>query len=84
MGLNDTVTGACFCGAVSFEIDMPTAFCGHCHCSMCRRWSGGLFMAVGAEDIAWSGDAEPTVFVSSAWAGARAVAFAAGPGSLRA
>ncbi len=44
MGLNDTVTGACFCGAVSFEIDMPTAFCGHCHCSMCRRPHGAAYV----------------------------------------
>ncbi len=29
--------GACFCGAVRFEIEPPTAFCGHCHCTMCQR-----------------------------------------------
>jgi len=38
------VTGSCFCGAVQFEIQMPTLFCGHCHCSMCRRPHGAAFV----------------------------------------
>jgi hypothetical protein len=32
------------CGAVRFEIEMPTLFCGHCHCSMCRRSHGAGFV----------------------------------------
>ena len=44
MGLNDRVTGSCFCGVVSFEIDLPTLFCGHCHCSMCRRPHGAPYV----------------------------------------
>ena len=39
-----TVKGSCFCGEVQFEIDMPTLFCGHCHCSMCRRPHGAAFV----------------------------------------
>ena len=39
-----TVSGGCFCGAVSFEITLPTLFCGHCHCSMCRRPHGASFV----------------------------------------
>lgn len=35
-----TVGGSCFCGEVAYEIDLPTLFCGHCHCSMCRRPHG--------------------------------------------
>ena len=38
------VTGSCFCGAVQFEIELPTIFCGHCHCSMCRRPHGASFV----------------------------------------
>jgi len=38
------VTGSCFCGAVRFEIELPTLFCGHCHCSMCRRPHGAAFV----------------------------------------
>ena len=39
-----TVRGSCFCGAVTYEIDLPTLFCGHCHCSMCRRPHGAGFV----------------------------------------
>ena len=44
MGLTQSVSGACFCGAVTFEIDLPTLFCGHCHCSMCRRPHGAAYV----------------------------------------
>ena len=39
-----TVRGACLCGTVRFEIDLPTRFCVHCHCSMCRRNHGAAFV----------------------------------------
>ncbi len=39
-----TVAGSCFCGAVRFTIQLPTLFCGHCHCSMCRRIHGAGFV----------------------------------------
>ena len=39
-----TVSGRCFCGDVNYEIRMPTKFCGHCHCSMCRRPHGASFV----------------------------------------
>ena len=42
------VPGGCFCGAVTFEIALPTVFCGHCHCSMCRRPHGASF-------VTWTG-----------------------------
>ncbi len=38
------VKGSCFFGAVAFEIELPTTFCGHCHCSMCRRPHGASFV----------------------------------------
>ena len=38
------VSGSCFCGAVRFEVELPTLFCGHCHCSMCRRSNGSAFV----------------------------------------
>ena len=36
----DTVKGACLCGAVQFEVTLPTLGCCHCHCSICRRFCG--------------------------------------------
>ena len=40
----ETVSGGCFCGTVQFEISLPTLFCGHCHCSMCRQPHGASFV----------------------------------------
>ena len=39
-----SVSGACFCGTVRFRARMPSLFCGHCHCSMCRRNHGAGFV----------------------------------------
>jgi hypothetical protein len=37
-------TGGCLCGAVRFRIALPTKWCAHCHCSMCRRAHGAAFV----------------------------------------
>ena len=37
---SSTVSGSCLCGAVRFRVSLPSLFCGHCHCSMCRRNHG--------------------------------------------
>ncbi len=36
--------GACLCGAVRFEVSLPALYCGHCHCSMCRRAHGAAYV----------------------------------------
>jgi len=36
--------GACLCGAVQIEMTLPSKFCGHCHCSNCRRAHGAAFV----------------------------------------
>jgi hypothetical protein len=43
-GEHRSVAGECLCGAVRFEIQLPTRFCVHCHCSMCRRNHGAAFV----------------------------------------
>ena len=44
-----SVRGACLCGAVRFEIQLPPLFCAHCHCSICRRAHGAAYVTwVGA------------------------------------
>ncbi len=35
--------GSCLCGEVSFEVAATPIFVNHCHCSMCRRYSGTAF-----------------------------------------
>ncbi len=66
---SSSVTGSCFCGEVKFEIELPTSWCGHCHCSMCRRPHGASFVTwVGVPTERFkvtSGEQNITVFQSS-------------------
>lgn len=38
--MGDTLTGACGCGAVRFEVTRPLVSAGYCHCTRCQRRSG--------------------------------------------
>jgi len=38
------VEGGCFCGAVRFELELPSKWCAHCHCTMCRRIHGAGYV----------------------------------------
>ncbi|HSM68793.1 MAG TPA: GFA family protein [Xanthomonadales bacterium] len=44
----NTVRGSCLCGAVRFHLELPSKWCAHCHCSMCRK-------AHGAGYVTWVG-----------------------------
>jgi hypothetical protein len=35
-----TLQGGCLCGAVRFEITVPFASAGYCHCTHCQRRTG--------------------------------------------
>jgi hypothetical protein len=35
-----TMSGACLCGAVRFEVEPPSRSVCHCHCNNCRRAHG--------------------------------------------
>ena len=62
------LSGSCFCGAIRFSVTPPTLFCGHCHCSMCRRSHGAAFVtwfAVPPERFLLERDAELARFASS-------------------
>ncbi|MFN3661954.1 GFA family protein [Yoonia sp.] len=40
------ISGRCLCGEVTITIDgKHDAQPGVCHCRMCQRWSGGVFLA---------------------------------------
>lgn len=38
------IQGSCFCGEVKFEVTLPTLFCAHCHCTMCRHVHGAGYV----------------------------------------
>jgi hypothetical protein len=65
---NPPLRGHCLCGAVKFTATPTQMTMGVCHCSMCRRWSGGTFMAV---DVGTSLNVETPaalgVYISSDW-----------------
>lgn len=42
--------GHCLCGAVTVTVAGHGGFTGACHCRMCQRWSGALFVSFTAED----------------------------------
>ena len=37
------VTGGCSCGQLRYEATAPPIDGTYCHCSMCRKSTGGLF-----------------------------------------
>lgn len=45
--------GACFCGAVEFEVSGPPLEMGYCHCASCRAYAGEAFSSY----ILWSAQA---------------------------
>ncbi|MAC08157.1 MAG: aldehyde-activating protein [SAR116 cluster bacterium] len=62
----ERLSGGCLCGKVRFSAAPAARDMGVCHCSMCRRWSGGAFMAVDCGDtVEFAEGAEPGVYVSS-------------------
>ena len=38
------LVGQCLCGAVRFQFRLPTRYCAHCHCSICRRVHGAPYV----------------------------------------
>ncbi len=58
-------TGSCLCGQVQFLAHLPSKWCAHCHCSMCRKahgagyvtWvgfeQGQVTFTLGADQLSW-------------------------------
>jgi hypothetical protein len=66
--VSETITGKCLCGAVRFSM-RGRAELSVCHCTMCRRWSGGPVMAVHSTGPVTIGDEGAVAWYrSSEWA----------------
>jgi len=63
-------SGSCICGAVRLTVINPIEETGACHCSMCRKWSGGVYLGVRipAGGLKIDGEEAMTVYTSSPWA----------------
>lgn len=63
------MTGHCLCGAVTVRVAGPhDPRPGACHCRMCQRWSGGLFLCFNADAGGVTVDGPVTRFASSDFA----------------
>lgn len=62
-----TLTGGCLCGRIRYRLRTDRPQAGHCHCSMCRKATGGatgLFITVPEAQLEWIAG-QPKVFASS-------------------
>ena len=54
--MKQTYTGSCHCGAVRYRVAGALEDVAHCHCSVCRRVTGGLLVTwatVRCDDFQW-------------------------------
>lgn len=63
-------TGGCICGAVRFELTNDPQHTGACHCGMCRKFSGGVYLGVEVPkaDMNITKDDGLQIYTSSGWA----------------
>ncbi|MCA3455104.1 MAG: GFA family protein [Rhodobacter sp.] len=63
------MTGHCLCGAVTVRVaGLHDPRPGACHCRMCQRWSGGLFLCFSADAAGVTVDGPVTRYASSDFA----------------
>lgn len=61
--------GNCLCGAIQISAKTMSRHVGACHCSMCRKWTGGPLLAVDCgSDVSFKGRENISTFDSSEWA----------------
>ena len=48
MIMENQARGSCFCSAIRFSASLPSKWCAHCHCSMCRKNHGAGY-------VTWAG-----------------------------
>lgn len=69
MSSSKPAKGKCLCGAVEISVEKIASEVGVCHCSMCRKWGGGPYVAVDCgTEVSIKGEEHVTAFNSSDWA----------------
>lgn len=62
------VTGRCLCGTVRYSARLKNREVAACHCSMCRRWTGGPLLALEAQDdVTFENAAQIGSYRASQW-----------------
>ena len=62
------MSGGCLCGAVRFTAMPPSREIAVCHCSMCRKWSAGPFLAIDGGTLNIDDESNLGIYRSSEWA----------------
>ena len=62
------LSGGCLCGAVRYTAVPQKRAMDVCHCSLCRRWSGGVFMSVPCGEVTVEDESQLASYASSEWA----------------
>jgi len=63
-----STSGQCLCGAVTYTAQAINTEVHSCHCSICRRWSGGPGFSASVGGVEFTGEENIARFDSSAWA----------------
>jgi len=63
------INSKCLCGSVELEVELSNNEVAACHCSMCRKWSGGPMLAIDSGELrSISNESLVTRYQSSEWA----------------
>lgn len=63
------IKGTCLCGTVKVSATKVNPEVGACHCNMCRKWTGGIFLVIDCKDqVTFTGEQNISRFNSSEWA----------------
>lgn len=63
-----TMTGGCMCGAVRYSAEISSGKVAACHCGMCRRWTGGVALALdNVSNLVFEDEKNIGKFSSSGW-----------------
>ena len=66
--MSGPLKGQCLCGACRFSAAPGPRGGGACHCGMCRKWSGGIFLGVDCgESVEFERGAPLGRYHGSAW-----------------
>lgn len=64
-----TLNSQCLCQKVRIKVAEAKPHVDSCHCSMCRKWSGGPLLAIDCgSNVKFEGEDNIKVFDSSEWA----------------
>ena len=65
--MSEAMPGRCLCGTVTFSAVPEKVATGACHCSKCRKWSGGVLFGVECSELNVNNPDAVQGFQSSEW-----------------